>query len=372
MRPRKSSALEHVEILCSSRELFGADRSALRLGEALREIGLSPTLVLPAERTELGLCAEAARRGIPTREDRIAIASSKGVETPTAMVASRRRRAPADLTIFNTTAVLSAPARVTRKVLVVREWLEPSSPRHRVLATRHRIRANAVVGVSAGVVHQWRKCVYGPTQQYIVHNWLDRSTLDSTAAHAASGKPTGILCIGRFNRWKGQDVLADAYIEAFSAQTDRPALTFVGAQPGTIFDMRAEAVAATGKDFGWKVLPFTSNPSPYFSSAALVVVPSLQPEPFGTVILEAIAHGCRVIAFDGGGPSDIASALPGIVELVSRERGDLASALASWWASGGSALTASEFAEVRRKLESDYSPEAGAASWRHIVQALVS
>jgi glycosyltransferase involved in cell wall biosynthesis len=362
----------NVEILCSSRELFGADRSALRLAEALISIGLSPTLVMPANRPELGLSQEAAKRGVSAREERIAIASSSGIETPMAMLPARRRGSHADLTIFNTTAVLGAVGPVAKKVVIVREWLEQSSPRHRLLAARHRIGADAVVGVSSDVVGQWRQCIRGPARQYVVHNWLDRSVFNQTADPPQRGERDGILCIGRFNRWKGQDALADAYEQAFSARTDRPVLRFVGSQPGTEFDARAEALAERGGHLGWEVLPFTSDPSGHFNSAALVVVPSLQPEPFGTVILEAMAHGCRVIAFEGGGPSDMAKDFPGIVELVPRAGNGLAPALAAWWDKGGAALSAEESSQARRTLESAYSPEAGAASWQTIVATLAS
>lgn len=254
--------------------------------------------------------------------------------------------------------------------MIIREWLEPGSPRHRMLVARHSIGVDAVVGVSSDVMGQWRKCVRRPSRQYVVHNWLDRPILNATADPFHGGERAGILCVGRFNRWKGQDALADAYEQAFSARADRPKLRFVGSQPGTEFDARAEALAARGRYLGWEVLPFTTDPSGHFWSAALVVVPSLQPEPFGTVVLEAIAHGCRVIAFDGGGPTDMAENFPGIVELVKRNGTGLASALAAWWDRGGRALSAAESAQARRTLESLYSPEAGAASWQTIVAAL--
>jgi glycosyltransferase involved in cell wall biosynthesis len=359
----------NVEILCSSRELFGADRSALRLAEALGTIGLNPALVLPSNRPELGLADEAAKRGISWREEQIAIASSGGIEAGLAVV-PRRRGGKADLTIFNSTAVLGCSQTAEKKVVVVREWLEPSSIRHRLLAARHRIGADAVVGVSSGVVDQWRKCVRGPARQYVVPNWLDRPVLNETADVPHGAVRSGVLCIGRFNRWKGQDALADAYERAFSARTDRPALRFVGSQTGTEFDGRAEGLAERGRNLGWEVLPFTSDPSGHFWSAALVVVPSLQPEPFGTVILEAISHGCRVIAFDGGGPTDLAKGFPGIVQLAPRDESGLATALAAWWDEGGSGLSAEESLRARRTLESHYSPEAGAASWQTIIDAL--
>jgi glycosyltransferase involved in cell wall biosynthesis len=361
----------NVDILCSSRELFGADRSALRLAEALRILGLSPTLVLPANRPELGLSEEAAKRGLSAREEPIAIASSHGIETPLAVAAIRRRKGSADLTIFNSTAVLGSPRPVLKKVVVVREWLEPKSLRHRLLVAKHRFGADAVVGVSSEVVDQWRKNTRGPARQYVVHNWLDRAMLKKTADEAG-GERAGVLCIGRFNRWKGQDVLADAYEQAFSARAERPVLRFVGSQPGTNFEARSAALAERGRHLGWEVLPFTSDPSDHFWSTALVVVPSLQPEPFGTVILEAIGHGCRVIAFDGGGPSDLAKSFPGIVELAPRDRSALAAALAGWWDRGGAALSVEESSQARRTLESHYSPEAGAASWQTVLDGLVS
>jgi glycosyltransferase involved in cell wall biosynthesis len=359
-----------VEILCSSRELFGADRSALRLATALTTVGLSPVLVLPVNRPELGLCEAAERRGIRTREEPIAIASSGGVESPSAFVRGHHGHARAQLTIFNTTAVLGSASPIAKKIVIVREWLEPKSIRHRVLAARHRLGADAIVGVSADVVAQWRRCVSGPKSQYVVHNWLDQALLDKVSVAPVEGERSGILCIGRFNRWKGQDVLASAYEEAFAASSERPPLRLVGAQPGTKFDDQAQRLASRGERFGWEVLPFTSDPSPFFWSSALVVVPSLQPEPFGTVVLEALAHGCRVLAFTGGGPSDMALDFPEAVELVARDTSALAAALTRWWQAGGRALSGAESSQIRHILDEAYSPDAGARSWDKIIDGL--
>ncbi len=89
----------NVEIVCSSRELFGADRSAVRLGSLLAGLGLEPTLVMPEHREERGLSSLAATVGIPVREDRVVIASSAGIE---GLRRSRGARRPkATLTIFN-------------------------------------------------------------------------------------------------------------------------------------------------------------------------------------------------------------------------------------------------------------------------------
>jgi glycosyltransferase involved in cell wall biosynthesis len=361
----------NAEIICSSRELFGADRCALRLAELLDHLGIDVHLTVPADRPELGLAAEAARRGIAYQERSIAIASSGGIEAPLAAL-PRRHSYEADLTIFNSTAVVGSLARVEKKVVIVREWLDPHSIRHRLLVGRHRIGADAVVGISSDVISQWRACMRGPRHQFLVSDWLERDFLDgvrvSTRDAEADGDRKGILCIGRFNSWKGQEVLADAYELAFASAHARPPLKFVGAQPGTMFADRAEALKSRGEIWGWEVLPFTADPAEHFKRAALVVVPSLKPEPFGMVILEALAYGCRVLAFEGGGPSDLAGFFPGAVQAIARSTQNLAEALAAWAGEGRADLSATQRADVWRGLDLHYSPEARTEAWQTIIE----
>jgi glycosyltransferase involved in cell wall biosynthesis len=183
---------------------------------------------------------------------------------------------------------------------------------------------------------------------------------------------TGILCIGRFNNWKGQEALAEAYEQAFASTAEHPLLRFVGAQQGTEFEDRSNALKTRGECWGWEVLPFVSDPADYFRKAALVVVPSLKPEPFGMVMLEALAYGCRVLAFEGGGPSDVAVDFPDAVKVIKRDRLILAEELANWWRLGGVALTGGELGDTWDTLYRRYSPEIRAESWQRIVDAVTS
>ncbi len=314
-------------------------------------------------------------RGIAYNERDIAIASSKGIESPFAVM-PRRGIGGADLTIFNSTAVVGSPTHIKKKIIVVREWLEPNSIRHRTLALRHRLGADAVVGISSDVIAQWRRCARGPGLQFLVNDWLERDFLDvaweSLKSGTESSERAGILCIGRFNDWKGQETLANAYEKAFAPSKERPSLRFVGAQQGTRFAARSDALKVRGRDWGWEVLPFVADPADYFRAAALVVVPSLKPEPFGMVILEALAYGCRVLAFEGGGPSDVAVDFPNAVKTINRDAETLASALAAWWTRGGAALSGSEMAETWDMLDLRYSPEVRAETWRAIVGAVMT
>lgn len=362
----------NAEILCSSRELFGADRSALRLAGVLARCGPHPpdvTLVVPAQRPDLGLDDEARRRGIRVDVRPVAIASSRGVEAPRAL--TQRRRVASDLTIHNTTAVLGAGRRGGRKVVIVREWLEPSSPKHRGLVAVHRVGLSAVVGISGDVLTQWRACVRGPRVQALVPNWLEDEKIPAAPTVDPASRE-GILFLGRFNDWKGQDVLADAYEQAFSRDLagSRPSLTFVGAQPGTVFAEAAERLETRGRDGGWTVLPFVDDPTSQLERAALLVVPSLHPEPFGMVILEALARGCRVLAFPGGGASDLAGPFGAALTTVPRTATDLAAALRQWHRDGAAAQSAAGWATTLELLREGWSPAAARTRWSEVLQRI--
>jgi glycosyltransferase involved in cell wall biosynthesis len=342
----------------------------MRLAGVLADVGLDVTLVVPEQRPDLGLDDEARRRGIAVDVRPVAIASSRGVEAPRALM-QRRRSAP-DLTIHNTTAVLGAGRGSGRKVMMVREWLEPSSPKHRGVVALHRLGLSAVVGISGDVLTQWQACVRGPRVKVVVPNWLEDDKVP-VAPTVDPASREGILFLGRFNDWKGQDVLADAYEQAFVADgaTTRPSLTFVGAQPGTVFADAAERLEARGRgDGGWTVLPFTDDPTPHLERAALLVVPSLHPEPFGMVILEALARGCRVLVFPGGGASDLAGPFGAALTVVPRTTGDLAAALRQWARDGATAQSAAGWATTLQLLREGWSPAAARTRWSELLQRI--
>jgi glycosyltransferase involved in cell wall biosynthesis len=255
---------------------------------------------------------------------------------------------------------------------MVREWLDPRSLRHRALALHHSRRSDGVCAVSTGVMRQWRACARGPRVGSVIHNWLDASTIaEARMATFPAGRQGKIICLGRFNRWKGQKMLADAFCSAFPDENDRPSLCFVGAQQGTEYEARAIEIARQGEQAGWTVREFDEDPGAVMREASLVVVPSLHPEPFGMVILEALAHGCRVIASPGGGPEDLAVPFRHALEIVDRSPEALAGALLRWWR-GGSAepQTDTELDTTLSRIESGFSPEAAARHWTSLLGRL--
>ena len=246
------------------------------------------------------------------------------------------------MTIYNSVAVLGAPGDGHPRALIVREWLEPAWARHRALVAWHRRRADAAIAVSSGVANQWRRCGGARLGVTVCPNWIDDEWMDPSA-EATDGR-AGILFAGRLSPWKGQQTLADAYERAFASAAERPDLTFLGAEdPPSPFHRHAADLRKRCDANGWHLLELTPDPRPLFARAALVVVPSLHPEPFGNVTLEGLAAGAKVISFPGGGADDLAPHFPGALELVPRETTQLAAALRRWWEAGGSAQSAAEW-----------------------------
>ena len=362
-----------IDIIGSSRELFGSDRSAVRLAVVLEALGHEVTLVLPVGRPERGLGAYAASRGIDVAEAGTTIVSSRGIEglPLTGRRFQRFQQPKPDVTIYNSAAVVRCNRPSGRKIVIVREWLTRASVSHRALVTWHETTTNAVVGVSRGVLAQWRAMARQRVPQFLCWNWLEPEDTAS-AEHFREAGPSdrsGIVCLGRFNAWKGQELLAEAYRRAFGAAETRPRLTFVGMQSGTEFAARAERLAQQGSVSGWTVEPFAAEPLAQLAKAALVVVPSLHPEPFGVVLLEGLACGCSVLACDGGGPSDLEPLFPGALSLSSRTPAQLADRMLVWWQGGGRPQSPQVFAASEQTLADVFSVGAATERWQDILAA---
>jgi glycosyltransferase involved in cell wall biosynthesis len=111
-----------------------------------------------------------------------------------------------------------------------------------------------------------------------------------------------------FARWKGQMEVISAF-SVIGARFSDVHLVFVG---GSIYDTVAEREYATeleaavrAANAGIHVLPFQPKIELTYPELDLVLHYSLRPEPFGRVILEAMASGVPVIAAGEGGPVEI-------------------------------------------------------------------
>jgi glycosyltransferase involved in cell wall biosynthesis len=116
--------------------------------------------------------------------------------------------------------------------------------------------------------------------------------------------PWKIVCIGRMETLKGGQVLLAA-LPVVQASLRRPLkTTFVGdGSERADWEKTAGRIMAANPDIRVSFLPWQSAASRdhLLASADLVVVPSLWPEPFGLIGLEAAALGVPAVAFANGG-----------------------------------------------------------------------
>lgn len=142
---------------------------------------------------------------------------------------------------------------------------------------------------------------------YVVYNGTAVPDLHCSESHKTGGL-IRVLMIGRFNSWKGQDVL----ISAISAMSPEQRACFEFRIVGGVFADQAHfltrivaGINFAALDSHVTIVGFKDDPADEYQWADIVVVPSIKPEPFGRVAIEAMASSCAVIASNHGGLTEI-------------------------------------------------------------------
>ncbi|OIH95802.1 MULTISPECIES: glycosyltransferase family 4 protein [unclassified Curtobacterium] len=125
-----------------------------------------------------------------------------------------------------------------------------------------------------------------------------------------TGTTPTIGMVGRLTPWKGQDVALRAFAAARTAGLDPAArLRLVGAAHFGDDEQFAAALRHLADALGVaEVVDFRGHRDDVVAEIAacdLVVHASTRPEPFGQVVVEAMALGRPVVAADAGGPAEV-------------------------------------------------------------------
>ena len=140
----------------------------------------------------------------------------------------------------------------------------------------------------------------------VVWNGLSDSAFAKSRYKAPSETCTNILTIGRFNAWKGQQLLLEA-----AAKLDIPyKIRLVGSvfeDQEQYLDAIKEKISALQLDNKVEIHDFTQTPMPHYDWANIIVVPSTKPEPFGLTAIEAMARKRPVIASNIGALPELIS-----------------------------------------------------------------
>jgi len=151
----------------------------------------------------------------------------------------------------------------------------------------------------------------GPTRAcHVIHDMVDLPPTTGgegdEATRGSAPRPFRVVMVGRLAPWKGQHVFLDAFAAAFGGG-GAEAVVVGSAMFGE--DDYAEALHAQVERLGLagrvRFTGFVEDVGAELASADCVVHASVIAEPFGQVVVEAMAAGRAVIASDIGGPQEV-------------------------------------------------------------------
>lgn len=179
---------------------------------------------------------------------------------------------------------------------------------HRLLARRF----DTIISISNEVTHNIRSKGFPMRRVELVPDGIDPRRIESQAAPEAVRRKLGIPpqaplvgVVGNVKGWKGQLTLVSAMRRIVTRFPDARCV-LVGSIADQPYHEKLQREIAEG-DLGRCVIftGYEKNPAAVMSAMDVVVHTSVAPEPFGIVILEAMALGKPVVATAHGGPLDI-------------------------------------------------------------------
>lgn len=112
-----------------------------------------------------------------------------------------------------------------------------------------------------------------------------------------------VLAAGRFVKWKGFDVLITAFKSYADKSKENVKLLLLG--DGEERVELCKLIKTLGIEDTVIMPGFIQDIRPFMWASDIFVLPSKTPEPFGVVLIEAMASGLASIATRAGGPLDI-------------------------------------------------------------------
>lgn len=214
-------------------------------------------------------------------------------------------------------------------------------------------RVASFLAVSSYVAESLISSGYPSNRVHVVHNGIVRSTprLPGAEARAELGLPAdGILflVVARLSWWKGVHVAIEAFARYAGGESLPARLLVVGgpAEPGD--EEYSDSLHAKVDSLGLGQLVHFLGPrgdvERFYDACDVVLVPSVRPDPFPTVVLEAgLAGRAAIVTAIGGAPEAVIDGVTAIVADPTVE--EFASAMeqsveSAWYVKAGKAARA--------------------------------
>jgi len=321
-----SETKSRVLYVHSSSELWGSDRCLYHMLAMIDKDKYEPSVILPCPgplsgRIEaLGVeviyppCMSIIRR-FRNPLQYVAYFFKLAVEVIWLVALLQRRRV--DILHVNTSALIGPlmAGRLCRVPTVCHLREIRVSPRFvgRILVTTINLLADHVITISQAVAEFARSGWVKPRSLEIVHDGLDSAPrLGASPADPLHPNipPERIVIstIGRITYWKGTHVFLEA-AQRVLKDFSQAHFLIVGdsdTKHAAKYQKQLEdTVADAGIEEHIGFTGFVVDIGPILARTDVLVLPSVYPEPFGMVVIEAMREGIPVIATRHGGPLDI-------------------------------------------------------------------
>jgi len=314
----------HVLVVHSSAELYGSDKSLLDFVQARRD-EFEFTVALPEDGPLVPLLRAAGARVAvmdvcKLRRDMLRPAGLLAVWRSTrrcvAALQTLAAERPFDIVHSNTMAVLGG-ALLARRLGLPHLWhVREIVANSRAMTWGFRGLAWWLATRLVCNSGQTRDWIAGPGlagRCEVVWNGVDLPVVPDLRAQERQALGYAddelVFCfVGRLNAWKGQLLAVEAFEKLQARRPGRQRMLIVGSAFAgqEHFEAELEArVAASPRREAIRRLPFRDDIDSIWQAADVVLVPSLEPEPFGRVAIEAMSHARPVIAAGHGGLVEI-------------------------------------------------------------------
>lgn len=165
-----------------------------------------------------------------------------------------------------------------------------------------------VMVASQEVANHWKK--YAPEADIrVIYNGVNAATLNHIPGSHLKGKKDklGIGMIGRVHFWKGQNYFLDIAAELLKKNNDLHFFMAGDAYPGYeyLYDEIEEHKKKLGIQDQVTDLGYVDDPRKFFDLIDIFVLPSIQPDPFPTTLLEAMVLEKPTIGTNHGGAKEM-------------------------------------------------------------------
>ena len=192
-------------------------------------------------------------------------------------------------------------------------WIQAGmpDPPSRIDRLASRLPATGVIALSTDAAEAQRRIVRR-APVHVMHPGIDTERFASASGrairsqHGLGADRVLVALVGRLQPWKGQEQFLRA--AALLASDRRTTFAVVG---GAIlgwegdYEERLHRLAGDLRIRDRVIFTGHTDEVPQWMAASDIVVNASNPEPFGLVVIEAMAAGCAVVAVSAGGPRDV-------------------------------------------------------------------